>query len=198
MMKNLLMLLAVLTLPVGVNAQECADPESRIGAAYSVVFDSLVEDESIAYMGPLSVGNWRLHPLYEIGYEDVVEWVDFLETLALNVTSIYDCEPGSLATLAVLSDLAKAHEQDATELVKFTARNPLERLTYMFIADTAKAIRILIDGGWDPSAGDDDIAEKLMVDVRDIDWRDTWHDLEADVRENDPEFWNTMLRLSFQ
>ena len=121
--------------------------------------------------------------------------VETLELLALNTVAIYDCEPGSLETLALLQETIKAHAENAEERVQYTSRNMLEWGMYGFIYSTATRIDAAITGHF--SLPSDATIEAMAPEVdplRELDWHAAWRDGETRARQESPDPWGEILR----
>ena len=192
--------LIVLALSFTAHAQDpsqCASDKVRIGVITATMFSSVEALENLM-LTPVMLHVWRVNPLYEIGHDETVAFVETLEVLALNAVAIYDCQPGSLATLALLQDAVRDQAANAKTRVEYTSRNPLEWVTNAYIHSTATRIETLITGAYGPLPPDVTVESSAPeVDaLREVDWQAEWRKNETNLRQEDTDFWGDLVRAS--
>ncbi len=129
----------------GAQERTCIATDERAGL-YHTLFHDPSRGQDWSYLGPARLGFWRIHPYYAAGIDEMVRWVDFVETLALNAVSIWTCEPGSLEALRALQDEARYFRQLSYQKARYSARDSVEWSTYLLMSMTAEPQERMLSG----------------------------------------------------
>ena len=182
------------------HAQECASLLERVGVANVVTLNEAHEnqigDANWMLSNPRTVPVWKFHPLYEVGFDDLVAYVNLLEEIAFARYAIVHCEPGSIEQLRALQREASRIKQNSTEEVKYSARNYVEWATHgILLANSVLVEQILLGNFWNLPLTEtflEDV-EAELENISYVDWQPGWNETYSNCAEC-REFWIDVLR----